>query len=97
MENTFSVYQVRTYNFGSREHGMDLSYSSLDKAKQRLFEYCEMKNTQNEFVDLDGRCETFPGYENIDNWVSRNKPSIYYFSKYGNYKCVVYVQEVFIY
>jgi hypothetical protein len=97
MENTFSVYQVSTYNFGSREKGLDRSYSTIEKAKQALFEYCEMKESKQETVDLDGRCETFPGHEEIDNWVSRNKPSIYYFSKYGNYKCVVYVQEIFIY
>jgi hypothetical protein len=97
MESTFSVYQVRTYNYNSREHSLDLSYSTLDKAKERLFEYCESKNTHTETVDLEGRCETYPHNEDVDNWISRGKASIYYFSKYGNYKCVVYVQEIFVY
>ncbi len=97
MESIFSVYQVRTYNYGSREHGQDLSYSTLDKATERLFEYCKSIKSHTETVDLEGMCETYPHYDSVDNWISRGKASIYYLSKYGNYKCVVYVQEVFIY
>lgn len=96
METTLIVFQVKTYNFGSREHNTDRSYSTLDKAKQALFEYCEMKNAHTETVDLDGKFETFP-YEDVNNFISRGKPAIYYHSKYGNYKCVVYVQELFVY
>lgn len=76
---------------------MDLTYSTLDKAKERLFEYCEKIKSHTETVDMQGRCETYPHYDSVDNWISRGKPSIYYHSKYGNYLCVVYVQEIFIY
>jgi len=62
-----------------------------------LFEYCEMVKSHTETVDLDGKFETYPHNKDINNWISKGKPAIYYHSKYGNYKCVVYVQELMIY
>jgi hypothetical protein len=67
-------------------------YANLHDAINKLGQHVNSKSGSNVQLDLEGSLETFND-KSLEYVLSKDKPAIYYRSKYGNYRMVVYVQE----
>jgi len=88
-----TIYQIHSTNLdvndGVFSEGL---YQKQDDAINKMVQLVNSRSGSNIQLDLEGSLETFED-KSLNFVISKGKTAIYYRSKYGNYRMVVYIQE----
>lgn len=91
------IYQTISQNLDVNENAVRLYfYLNKDKAIESLSDYVKNVSGKNQVQDTEGHRLVYE-CKSLDSFCAAlGKPAIYYRSRFGNYRCVVFVIEIYV-
>lgn len=86
------VFEVKSTNLDCNDGVFcNVLFDDINKAINHCKIELEQRNGNNITEDFDGVLTEFQG-KSLTYTPCKDKPAVYYNSKYGNYKCVIFVE-----